>query len=82
MDIKLKARALLASVGMNMNAKLSSYAAPPMLGKPDDFIAGPAPRGGWPIKPYSVSKYTPHQRSKEKARRQRHMGIFEFQEAA
>ena len=60
MDFKLKARALLASVGMNMNAKLSGYAAPSKLGKHDGFIAGPAPRGGWPIKPYSVSKYIPH----------------------
>ncbi|WP_372835959.1 hypothetical protein [Pontibacterium sp.] len=52
------------------------------LDHPDGFVAGPAPRGGWPIKPYSVSKYIPHQGSKEKARRQRHMGIFEFQNAA
>lgn len=50
--------------------------------KVDGFIAGPAPRGGWPIKPYSVSKYIPHQGSKEKARRQRRMGVFEFQNAA
>lgn len=26
---------------------------------PSQFIAGPSPRGGWPIRPYSRSKYYP-----------------------
>lgn len=48
----------------------------------DNFVKGPSPRGGWPIKPYSRSKYAPHQGVKEKDRRLRQMGVVELQKAA
>ena len=81
MSITQRIHALANSMGLSISRYGESIPGMPSM-KFDGFVKGPAPRGGWPIKLRSTSKYTPHQGAKEKARRLRQMGAVELQQAA